>query len=250
MAIIWERHELVRGKPHQYQVRSAGATRRLYTNGVFHSQFNRLRPVSGSVWDLLVVPAFFLPIERVRRVLLLGVGGGAVIQQLQYFLQPDLCVGIELDPVHIVIAREQFGVKGSNQLLLQADAIEWVKHYRGPGFDVVIDDLFGETEGEPCRAVSANQIWCKQLLELVNPEGVLVMNFDSEESMYESAVAGNISAAVKSRWRLETPLYANQIVALTKAPTNLQVLRKNLRNFTELDERRNDCRLNYSITRF
>ena len=52
MALLWERR--VEGT--LYQVRSAGRTRRLYTNGVFHSQYNPVRPVTGSVWDLLLLP--------------------------------------------------------------------------------------------------------------------------------------------------------------------------------------------------
>ncbi|QKQ25565.1 hypothetical protein [Candidatus Reidiella endopervernicosa] len=57
MALLWYRKE---GES-RYEVRSAGATRRLYTNGVFHSQYNPNRPISGSVWGLLMLPALYYP---------------------------------------------------------------------------------------------------------------------------------------------------------------------------------------------
>ena len=81
MSIVWEQ---VQGGT-RYQVRRAGGSLRLYTNGVLHSQYNAARPLTGSVWDLLTVPAFLLAPGAVQRVLVLGIGGGAVIQQLRRF---------------------------------------------------------------------------------------------------------------------------------------------------------------------
>ena len=101
MALLWHKQD---GNT-RYEVRSAGNTRRLYTNGVFHSQYNSTQPVTGSVWDLLLLPAFFLPASSLKRVLVLGVGGGAVIRQLNHFLQPEQIVGVELNPVHLEVAR-------------------------------------------------------------------------------------------------------------------------------------------------
>src|SRR5690606_1943682 len=84
MALIWsKRHGNVK-----YEVRSAGNTRRLYSNGVFHSSYNPSRAITGGVWDLLMMPAFLYPPGAIRRVLLLGVGGGTVIRQLQAFVRP------------------------------------------------------------------------------------------------------------------------------------------------------------------
>ena len=89
----------------RYQVRTAGRTRRLYTNGVFHSQYNPANPVTGHVWDLLMIPAFFHAPDSVQRVLVLGVGGGAVIGLLRRFVSPAAVVGFELSPLHVFVAR-------------------------------------------------------------------------------------------------------------------------------------------------
>ena len=98
MAVVWETVE----RGHHYQVRTAGRSVRLYKNDVFHSQWNESRPLSGGVWDLLFLPALFRPTGSVKRVLVLGVGGGAVIRQYLTLLPVEQIVGIELDPVHII----------------------------------------------------------------------------------------------------------------------------------------------------
>ena len=79
-----------------YEVRSAGQSIRLYTNDVFHSQFNPRRTVDGSLWDLLSLPVLLLPPEPALKVLVLGVGGGAVIRQLAVLLEHPDIVGVDL----------------------------------------------------------------------------------------------------------------------------------------------------------
>ena len=55
MAVLFEK--VANGRV--YQVRSAGNSRRLYTDGVFHSQYNPNHIITGSVWDLLFLPSQF-----------------------------------------------------------------------------------------------------------------------------------------------------------------------------------------------
>jgi len=71
MAVIWQKK--IAGT--HYEVRSAGQTRRLYTNGLCHSEFNPQKLVTGSIWDLLVLPALFYKPGHIKKVLMLGVGG-------------------------------------------------------------------------------------------------------------------------------------------------------------------------------
>lgn len=246
MAIIWQKTV---GET-RYEVRSAGNSRRLYTNGVFHSQYNPGNPVTGSVWDLLMLPAFFHP-EGVRRVLVLGVGGGAVIRQLNHFLQPELIVGVELNPVHLEVAREHFGVEAENVELCQADAIHWVRQYHGERFDLIIDDLFSDTDGDPQRAIAADAPWMRQLLKRLKPEGTLVINFGSPAELKSSAwfdIAA-LQGKFPSAFQLTTPLYENAIGAFLRRSGESSELRRTLADWSELDPGKKGCRLNYSIRR-
>ncbi|WP_455234163.1 spermidine synthase [Thiogranum longum] len=245
MSIVWERNI----DNTDYQVRRAGCSLRLYTNGVFHSQYNPQRPVTGNIWDLLFLPAFFYPNGEIRRVLVLGVGGGAVIQQLRRFIRPDRIVGIELSAVHLSIARRFFGVRGKDVELLHADAVDWVRRYRGPAFDMIVDDLFGEQDGEPQRAVFPDTEWISLLTRCLAEKGMIVCNFASRLELMASAFVSrrgcrNIFA---SGFHLSTSQNFNAVGAFLGIPATTRQLRERLHRIAELDTRRRSARLQYRI---
>lgn len=248
MALVWLQQD---ASGNRYELRSAGASLRLYTNGVFHSQYNPRRPVAGSVWDLLLLPAFMLPANRLQRILVLGVGGGAVIRQLNDFLSPELIVGVELNPVHLKLAREFFNAEAENVELLEADAHFWLENYSGPKFDLIIDDLFGDFDGEPCRAVPVDRDWSRSLCRLLSDEGVLAINFDSRLGLLESAPVSDF--AVRQQFAaaicLTTRNYANHIGVFLPRDPDLEEFQQRLEKIPQLDRRRSGCKLNFALER-
>lgn len=247
MSIVWQRE--VNGT--RYEVRMAGRTRRLYTNGVFHSQFNPDHPVSGSIWDLLMIPAFFYPPGKIQRILVLGVGGGAVMQQFQHFLKPKHITGVELNPYHLYVARRFFYVKQDNVDLHYADAVEWVREYDGEKFDLIVDDLFGEQNGEPVRAVEASAKWFRQLNKLLNRDGLLITNFVSSRQLKKCAyfTDDKINRQFKSCFQFTAPHYENAIGAFLKKESSQRILRQNLIDVPQLNPTLKSSRLRYSIRR-
>ena len=245
MAILWQRQVLGR----TYEVRGAGKTRRLYTDGVFHSQFNPGHPVTGSVWDLLLLPAFFYPKDKIKNILVLGVGGGAVIRQFEYFLRPEKIVGVELNPNHLYVARNYFGVKEPVAKLVQADAAKWVRSYRGEKFDLIIDDLFGEQDGEPVRAIEADLTWFNLLTRLLVKDGCLVSNFVSRRELMQCAFFQNrkLKQSYRSAFLLSAPGYENAIGAFLKIPASTGMLKKNLVETPGLNPDRKTSRLRFKI---
>lgn len=245
MAVIWQR----RVGDHRYEVRSAGRTRRLYTNGVFHSQYNPAAPVTGGVWDLLTLAAFADP-ASMRRALVLGVGGGAVVRQLRRFLDLEV-TGVELDPVHLDVARRHFGV-GPEVRLEQAEAGRWLDGYDGPPFDLVVDDLFSHEGGEPRRAVTADAGWLHRLARRLAPHGVLAVNFISRREF--RACGWHADARLRRRfpagWTLTTPLHENVVAVFLPRPLPAEVLRRHLEAVPELDPRRRTTRLRYRLRGF
>lgn len=229
----------------RYELRRAGRSLRLYTNGVFHSQFNPDRPVGGGVWDLLWLPAFALP-RAPRRVLVLGVGGGAVLRQLDHFFAPELMVGVELDPVHLEVARRWFELERDNVCLVQADARRWLSAYRGPGFDLVIDDLFGHIDGEARRAVTLDEAWVRGLRRLLRARGALVVNAESARQLRAPAL---VRAGWAEAQRFTTPHYENAVGAFFPFRPDWRAFEARLRARPELDRRRADCRLRYTRRR-
>lgn len=245
MSIVWQKH----ADGVDYQVRSAGRTLRLYTNGVFHSQYNPARPVTGSVWDLLLLPAFFYQPGELQRVLVLGVGGGAVIQSLRRFVQPQQVVGVELNPIHLSVAKRFFGVRGDDVQLIEADAIEWVRQYDGPPFDLIIDDLFGEVDGEPQRAIFADNKWARALLAMLTGDGAIISNFASKLELDVSAYVAQASCRNRfvSGFSLTTTQNYNNVGAFLRRPATTRQLRDRLVEIPELNPRRRSSGLDYRV---
>lgn len=195
---------------------------RLYKNGVFHSHYNPKLIVTRGVWDLLVLPALLHPPGSIRNVLMLGVGGGAAIHLLQQFIKPDRITAIELDDIHLKIAKRFFKVNYANTELLHADAIEWVKKQaarkKPPQFDLIIDDLYGEQDGEPQRAVEANADWVRQCSTLLADDGLLVTNFVSQRESRAAYVSkrGRKASGFRCSYRFQNPNYDNVIVASSR----------------------------------
>jgi len=245
VAIIWQKSL----GSNRYQVRKAGASIRLYTNGVFHSQFNPNSPLGGSIWDLLILPALFAP-QTIQRILVLGLGGGAAVRALQILLPERDITAIEIDPVHLHIAKKFFGVKPNKKTaLVKADAIAWLQQYKGQPFDFILDDLFIETDGQPDRAVDNDNKWSRLLLRHLSPRGVLAINFDRQKALKNAAITQQsvFRNSFSSRFTLLMPGYDNRIAALFKQQFSRQDLQSNLRDLENTFGKRITRRLKIQI---
>lgn len=245
MSIVWQKTS---GQD-LYEVRNAGNSVRLYRNGVLHTQYNPSRPIGGNLWDLLLIPAFFHAPVAISRVLVLGVGGGAVIRLLNRFVRPDEIIAVELNPTHIQIARRFFGVGRRQATLIHADAVKWVRNYRGPAFDLIVDDIFGEESGEPERAVAADTDWFNRLQGHLSPRGILVMNFATRTELKSCAYFHDpgIQKRFSSAFRLNKPQYENTIAVFLAESSTSRQLRRNLALEPGLNPRVKSTRLSYRI---
>jgi len=245
MATVWSRY--VSGT--HYEVRSAGNSLRLYTDGVFHSQYNPKQILTGHVWDLLLLPAFFYPKKKIKRILVMGVAGGAVLHMLRHFFTPDVIVGIELNPVHVSIGKRFFGLNKSPIELIEADAINWLKNYRGEKFDIIIDDLFAEKDGEPVPVIEANHKWFNIMLKNLVNDGVIVRNFINRQELSESAglIHKSTSKKFHSVFQFNSCFNENFVAAYLRKPATSQQLRKHLVNTPGLNPSLKTSRLRYRI---
>lgn len=225
MAVVWRKD----ADGVRYEVRRAGNTVRLYANGVLHTQFNPTRLLTGSVWDLLLLTALFVPRGQLRRVLVLGVGGGAVIRQLLQLFPGVEITGVELNPVHLSVAKRFFGLRDRRVTLVCENAITWAALYDGEPFDLVIDDLFGEDDGIPCRAVPADADWFDLLSSLLAREGVLAMNFDGARDVQLCGWSNDRDGVLRERFpaavALASPTCENRVVAFLPAAATTADLR-------------------------
>lgn len=245
VAVIWR----ARRAGVDYEVRSAGRTRRLYTNGVLHTQYNPRQALTGSVWDLLLLPALLQPQRRFERVLVLGVGGGAVINLLRRHARFAAVTGVELDGLHLQLARRFFDLDTEGVELVQADARDWLLRYEGESFDLIIDDLFMEVDREPARAVSATPAWLRLLDSHLTRRGLLVMNFPGRRDLRQCGftAAPRLRARYRSAFEFTHPRLENAVGAWLKFSASSCDLRRTLKTLPELDPARS--RLDYRIRR-
>lgn len=225
MALLWQEQT----KDVDYQLRSAGRSLRLYSNGVLHSQYNPNSPLGGGVWDLLTLSALF-NVKPFAQILVLGVGGGAVIGQLKQLLPEVSIIGVDLDPQHLHIAKHHFGIRGAGITLIEADAESWLNHYRGPKFDLIIDDLFGHFNGEPWRAFEVNSDWASLLLRHLAIDGALAINYESSKHLAASALCKHKAAYPRFShcFELGLPAYENAVGVYLASKSNRHQLINNL----------------------
>ena len=227
MAILWQ--QTIDGN--HYEVRTAGASVRLYRNGVNHSQWNPKRPLAGSIWDLITLPSLYRPFKSLKDVLILGFGAGAVGRQISELVMPERIVGIELDPIHLSIADGFFGCSNDCNLIA-GDAVEWV--HESPekaSYDVIIDDLYAEEGDIPVRCVPMDVEWCEALARLLKPRGMLIFNIIEPDKIKHLP----IFKSLKLKKRLtETVMYRidgyeNRIIAFSDTPFDLKCLDAHLK---------------------
>ena len=231
MAILWQ--QTIEGQ--HYEVRTAGASIRLYRNGVNHSQWNPNRPLCGSIWDLITLPALHRPERSIRDVCILGFGAGAVGRQIRELVEPDRIVGVELDPIHLSIADGFFECSEGCELIA-GDAVEWV-HDGGEAanYDVIIDDLYAEIEGAPVRCVPMDHAWCEALLGLLKPGGILIFNMIDPDKIRHLPLFQ--SAKLRKRYP-ETVMYRidgyeNRVIAFSETPFEKAMLDRNLKRIVK-----------------
>lgn len=239
MSLLWSRE--VDGC--RYEVRTAGGSRRLYTDGVFHSQYNPGQLITGGVWDLMMLPAFLLPPNAVQRVLLLGLGGGTAVHQLRAFVRPRQIIAVELDAVHLEVARDFFDLGGEGVELQQADAVRWVTDHDGDPFDLVIDDLYCGGDGEPSRAVPLDDAWLAQLAGLVAPGGALAINTLGPAAAADAAA--RLQHEFPGALQLRAPYDRNAVAAFFRQPVEARQLRRNLMAVPGLNPQRKSSRLRF-----
>ena len=167
MAVIWQAQR----DDVDYVLQRQGARLQLFANGVQHSEWHPRKLFTGSVWDLLWLPVFFTEPQRIRRVLILGLGAGTVVAPLRHFCQPTEIIAIDSDPLHLQVAQQFFQVSGADITCQCTDAVEFVRDYTGEPFDLVIEDLFAPADSSVSRAIEASEDWCQSLAALVNEHG-------------------------------------------------------------------------------
>ncbi|MBX0291291.1 fused MFS/spermidine synthase [Hymenobacter sp. HSC-4F20] len=108
-------------------------------------------------------------------VLVLGLGGGSVVQMLrQEYQVTGAITAVELDPVVIQVAGEEFGIRPDAQLrIVCADAFTWVATAPAQAFGLIVVDLFVDLD-LPAGLYTPG-FW-QHLWRLLRPDGYVLVN--------------------------------------------------------------------------
>ena len=204
-----------------YEVRTAGRSIRLYTNGAFHTQWHPRQVFQGAVWDLLSLPALLCRLPP-KNFLVLGVGGGTVLHQLHKIIGWQRAQGIEIDPHHLRLARTFFDLQYPNLELICADAVNYIES-QTTRFDCLIDDIFLDDPIDPLRPVNDHAAWFRTLIDRTTPEGLLVQNHLEAHlaCSFFNAQTALFKASFSAVFLLQSAQYANGVLACLRSPSQI-----------------------------
>lgn len=128
----------------------------------------------GSLQKILETGLTKVDLKSVENVLLLGMGGGSVIESLrETFEYQKNIIAVEIDPEVIKLAKDEFGISASEKLqIIQEDAFEYVE-YSEEKFQLIIIDLFIDLYVPP---VFYKKEFCKNVSKLLQKSGFIVFN--------------------------------------------------------------------------
>jgi spermidine synthase len=120
--------------------------RELRIEGTLASYYHRGQAMTGSVWDGLAAPLAVLAPERVRRVLILGLGGGSAARALRALAPSAAIVGVESDLRVIKAARRWLELDSLGLEIVHESALRFLRRDRRR-FDLVLEDVFLASQG-------------------------------------------------------------------------------------------------------
>lgn len=171
----------------------------------------------GSLQRVLRHGLHRLDLTDVRNALLLGLGGGSVIQTLrEEFHYAGPLTAVELDPAMITVAAQEFGiVPGPNLVIVCADAFAYVRTAPALRFDLIIVDLSIDSAIPP--EVFSLPFW-RALNRLLRPGGQVLLNAIRAEAhqALTAALRGHAQALGLELTVLEQVEKINQLVLARK----------------------------------
>jgi spermidine synthase len=115
-----------------------------------------------------------VPLEKVKSVLVFGLGGGSVLDILRNdFAYKGKITAVEIDPVVVKLAAEEFGVVETSTLKIECmDAYNYVINKKSK-FDLIIVDI--SIDYTIPENILSSEFW-QSLVQRIKPEGTIAFN--------------------------------------------------------------------------
>lgn len=144
--------------------------------GAVHAWWHRRRFLTGLAWDNLCAACLLRPSGPPRSVLMLGLAGGTSLRALRRLVPEVELTAVDFDAGIVELAREHMELDALRVRVHHGDAYDFVSGYRGPAFDVVVDDVYQALEHDVARPGAWSVRTAACLKRMVAPGGLLVVN--------------------------------------------------------------------------
>jgi len=158
--------------------------------------------------------------------LLLGLGTGTYAMLLQQILPGSRCVGVEIDPGIVSLARDYFGLTEQACEAVVADGRSYVQTH-DELFDLIIVDAYQDITIPFHMATTEFFSLCKSRLK---PGGVIVCNINmgtSENNAVSDAIVNTLSSQFEKIYAYDEPSSSNTLLFATN-DGDLKLLQANL----------------------
>lgn len=149
-------------------------------NGKKHLNSKNANYSYGSLQRILKFGLNHIDLNKVNSVLLLGLGGGSVVETLRNdFSYSNSITAVDIDPTIIEIAKNEFQLKEDEFLkIVCADALDFMS-LNNDQFDLIIIDLFIDIEVP--QAFLRMPFW-KNVIKASSTNGAILFNASLEKS--------------------------------------------------------------------
>lgn len=162
--------------------------------------------------------ASYLYQPRPQRVLIVGLGGGAMVRFLTHH-EPQVQIdAVEIDPAVVRLAGDYFGVRsGGNVRVHTADAVAFVES-TSDRYDLILMDAFlrpsSDTDATGVPTVLKTLAFLGRLKQALAPGGVVAFNVNEHASMADDVAA--VAAAFGHAAVYRCPPSDNKVVIATE----------------------------------
>lgn len=167
----------------------------------------------------------FLVRHPQNRALILGLGGGGMVQFLNLRFPETVVEAVEIDPQVVKVAKSHFGlVETAATRIHTADAFDFIADGGGGVFDAIYFDAFlraPESSGleEKTRRLKTRR-FLAQVRDRLAPDGVVAFNLIAADSGTEQDLAA-IREVFPGLARFAVAGSGNQVVIAPRDPTDL-----------------------------
>ncbi|MBN2869155.1 MAG: fused MFS/spermidine synthase [Flavobacteriaceae bacterium] len=170
-------------------------------NGKKHLNTKNANYSYGSLQQILKFGLKQIHLKNIKNILVLGLGGGSVIETLRKdFNFKKQIYGVDIDPVIIDLAKEEFNLKTDQNLkIFCQDAIQFLEENK-LHFDLIIIDLFIDTEVP--NFVLENTFW-EAILKSVSAKNQIIFNAALHQNN-DQKLAGIISFLNQNKYKTDT----------------------------------------------